>query len=241
MSAITLETQGKVAVLTMNYKKENRFNPEFMAELMEVLDKVEADSAVGSLVVTGGDPKFWCNGIDLEYLMGQLPNITKVIPEYMGALNRLYRRICLFPKPTVAAINGHVFAGGVFLACHMDFRFMREDKGWMCLPEVDINIPLLPAMLAIAQAVVSPQGFREMYYTGRRFGGPEALQIGFADRVYKGDELLPKTIEFAAEMAKKKTALYAEMKRRLRAPVAEIIDKVDPAYYLAALKFAMPG
>jgi Delta3-Delta2-enoyl-CoA isomerase len=241
MTAVTLENQGRVAVLTMNHKKENRFHPEFLAELLEALDRVEADSSVGALVFTGGDPKFWCNGLDLEYLMSQLPNLKQVIPEYMGSVNRLYRRVCIFPKPTVAAINGHVFAGGAFLACYMDFRFMREERGWLCLPEVDINIPLLPAMSAITQAVVSAQGFRELYYTGRRFTGPEAQQIGFADRVVPGDALLAKSVEFAAELAKKRTALYAEMKRRLRAPIVEILDQVDPGYFLGALAFAMPG
>jgi Delta3-Delta2-enoyl-CoA isomerase len=240
MSFIALETQGKVAVLTMN-NKENRFNPEFMREFLEVLDKVDGDKSVGALVVTGGDPKFWCNGIDLEYLMSQFANIKKVIPEYMAQLNSLYRRMCIFPKPTIAAINGHVFAGGVFLACHMDFRFMREDKGWLCLPEVDINIPLLPAMIAITQSTVTPRGFREMYYTGRRFPGPEAYEIGFADKLFPGDTLLPKAIEFAAEMAKKRTALYADMKQRVRQPIVDLLDKVDPEFFLGALKFAMPG
>jgi enoyl-CoA hydratase/carnithine racemase len=212
-----------------------------MTELLETLDRVEADASAGALVVTGGDPKFWCNGIDLEYLMSQLPQITKVIPEYMTQLNRLYKRFCIFPKPTIAAINGHVFAGGAFLACYLDFRFMREDRGWLCLPEVDINIPLLPAMSAITQATVTPQGFRELYYTGRRFTAPEAQQIGFADRIFPGDVLLAKAVEFGQELAKKRTALYAEMKLRYRAPIVELLDKVDPEYFLGALKFAMPG
>jgi enoyl-CoA hydratase len=241
MSFITLETQGKVAVLSMNHNKENRFHPDFMRELLGVLDRVEADTAVGALVVTGGDPKFWCNGIDLEYLMSQLPNIRKVIPEYMAQLNSVYRRVCVFPKPTIAAINGHVFAGGAFLACYMDFRLMREDRGWLCLPEVDINIPLLPAMMAITQSVVTAQGFRELYFTGRRFTGPEAREIGFADQLFPADALLPKAVELAAELAKKKTALYAEMKRQYRQPIVDILDKVDPEYFLGALRFAMPG
>jgi Delta3-Delta2-enoyl-CoA isomerase len=241
MSAITLARQDRVAVLTMNHNKENRFHPDFLAEFLGVLDAIEADKDVGALVVTGGDPKFWCNGIDLEYLMSQMANIRKVIPEYMTLLNKLYRRVCIFPKPTIAAINGHVFAGGAFLACYMDFRFMREERGWLCLPEVDINIPLLPAMSAITQAVVTAQGFRELYYTGRRFTGPEAQAIGFADRVFPGEVLVPKAVEFGQELAKKKTALYAEMKLRLRQPVVDILDKVDPDYFMGAFKFAMPG
>ena len=78
----------------------------------------------------------------------------------------------------MAALNGHTFAAGLFMAAHMDFRFMREDRGWVCMPEIDINIPLLPGMIAICQAVMTPKGFRRLYYTGARFTGPEAMDLG---------------------------------------------------------------
>ena len=239
MGFIDVEIQERVATLTMN-RGENRFHPEFLAEMMEVLDALEADSAAGALVVTGGDPKFFCNGLDLEWLMahaGDLPAVT----DYLRQVNAMFRRWTLYPKPTVAALNGHTFAAGMFMAAHMDFRFMREDRGWVCLPEVDIDIPLLPGMIAICQAVMPPQGFRRMYYTGERFGGPQARELGYVDGIFGADELLPACQEFAAGLAKKKTQTYAEMKRRIRQEVARVLDEDDPPLFLPTLACAMPG
>lgn len=241
MQYVKLEVLEKerVGVLTMNYKKENRFHPDFIAELKETLDAVEENAAAGALVVTGGDPKFFCNGLDLEWMMLNIGD-TAAILGYLKKINELYKRFTIFPKPVVAALNGHTFAGGMFLAAHMDFRFMREDRGWVCLPEVDINIPLLPGMIAICQAVMPPEGFRKMYYTGKRFTAPEAMALGYVDAVHPLDELLPKSIEFASELAKKKTATYAEMKRRIRAGIARTLDEVDPEYFAKTLSFSMP-
>jgi Delta3-Delta2-enoyl-CoA isomerase len=242
MKYMSLEVREKerVGVLVMNYNRENRFNPEMIAEMMETLDAVEKDAAIGALVVTGGDPKFFCNGLDLEWIMMNVGKPASVV-DYLQKTNDMFKKVTLFPKPVVAALNGHTFAGGMFLAAHMDFRFMREDRGWVCLPEVEINIPLLPGMIAICQAVMPPEGFRKLYYTGKRFTGPEAMALGYVDAVYSADDLLPKSIEFAADLAKKKTATYAEMKRRIRAEVARILDEVDPGCFAKTLDFSMPS
>ena len=230
----------RVAVVTMNYKNENRFHPDFMAELMAALDEFETDDTVGALVFTGAHEKFFSNGLDLEYLMMNFSKPDTVV-KYLETVNGLFKRTCLFPKPMIAALNGHTFAAGFFLSAHMDFRFMREDRGWCCLPEVDINIPLLPGMIAVCQAVMPPQSFRQFYYTGRRVTGPEAKEMGFVDEVFSAEDLLPKSIEFAAGMAKKKTRTFAEMKRRIRQPVADILDNEDPPLFMETFKFSMPG
>jgi Delta3-Delta2-enoyl-CoA isomerase len=238
MANITLETKDRVGVMTMNYKKENRFNPEFLSEMRETLDAVENDKGIGALVVTGGDPKFFSNGLDIEWMMAHAAD-RPVIIDYLKSVNQMFKRWCVFPKPTIAACNGHVFAGGLFMAAHMDFRFMREDRGWICLPEVDINIPLLPGMIAICQAVMTASGFHAVYYTGKRFTGPEAVKFGFIDNVFPDEELLPRSIALAAELAKKKTATYAEMKRRIRCDIARILDEVDPQHFEKTLAFVM--
>lgn len=241
MEFITLEkrSEERVAIMTMNYKAENRFNPDFLAEMMQTLDDVEVEDEIGALVVTGADPKFFSNGLDLEHIMSLISE-PESIAGYLTQVNAMFKRWTLFPKPTVAALNGHTFAAGLFMAAHMDFRFMRAERGWVCLPEVDINIPLLPGMIAICQAVMPPQGFRQLYYTGKRFTGPEAVGLGFAEAVYPLDDLLPECVAFAADLAKKKTRTYAEMKRRIRADVAHLLDEVDPQHFMATLSFSMP-
>jgi enoyl-CoA hydratase len=228
----------RVMVVTMNYEKENRFHPDFISEVMETIDAAEKDKDVGALVITGGDPKFFSNGLDLNWLMAHAAEPAAILA-YLGSVNAVYKRFCLYPKPVVGALNGHTFAGAVFLAGYFDFRFMREDRGWICLPEVDINIPLLPGMIAVTQANTTAAGFRELYYTGRRFTGPEAVQIGYVDKVFPEAELLPKSIEFAAMLAKKKVSTYAEMKRRIRAHIARILDEEDPKVFAETLAHSM--
>ena len=239
MASIDVEIRDRVAIVTMD-QGENRFHPDFVTEMMETLDALEADDGVGALVVTGGDPKFFSNGLDLQWLMAHAADL-EAVTGYLRLVNTMFRRWTLYPKPTVAALNGHTFAAGMFMAAHMDFRFMREDRGWVCLPEVDINIPLLPGMIAICQAVMPPQGFRRMYYTGERFGGPQAMELGYVDRVFGADELLPASVEFAAGLSRKTTRTYAEMKGRIRAEVVRVLDEEDPPLFLKTLACAMPA
>jgi Delta3-Delta2-enoyl-CoA isomerase len=238
-ASFEVREKERVGILTMNFKKENRLNPGLVAEILETLDAVEADKGIGALVVTGADPKFFCNGLDLEWIMTHMSDPAAIVG-YLKQVNGMFKRLTLYPKPLVAALNGHTFGAGMFTAAHMDFRVMREDRGWVCLPEIDINIPLLPGMIAICEAIMPPQGFRMMYYTGKRVTGPEALQMSFADIVCSGEELIPQSVAFAAELAKKKTKTYAEMKRRIRGEVARILDEVDPDYFIGTLKFSMP-
>jgi enoyl-CoA hydratase len=237
MEMIRLEKQDGVGIMTMDHESENRFHPEFVKAMMERLDEAEKDPEARAIVVTGGDPKFFSNGLDLEWLVAHGDNMDEVLG-YLKLVNDMFKRWTLYPKPTVAALNGHTFAAGLFMAAHIDFRFMREDRGWICLPEVDINIPLLPGMIAICQATMSTEGFRKLYYTGARLTGPEAVEIGFVERVYPLEALLPACVEFASMLGKKKTATYAKMKQCIREEVARILDEVDPNHFAETISFS---
>ena len=227
---IRMDREGSVGIMTMDYKSDNRFNPDFVRAMMAELDKAEKDPEIGALVITGGDPKFFSNGLDLDWLMANEGDMDTVLG-YLGLVNSMLKRWTLYPKPTVAALNGHTFAAGLFMAAHMDFRLMREDRGWICLPEVDINIPLLPGMIAICQATMRPDGFRKLYYTGTRMTGPEAVEIGFVESIHSLDDLLPASVEFASMLAQKKTATYAKMKQCVRQEIARILEDVDPLHF----------
>ena len=80
--------------------------------------------------------------------------------------------------PTIAALQGHTFAAGALLALANDVRIMREDRGFFCLPEVDISIPFAPGMSALIQSKLSPDTAQEAMLTGRRYGGVDALEAG---------------------------------------------------------------
>ncbi len=76
-----------------------------------------------------------------------------------------------FPRPTVAALNGHAFAGGGMLALAHDFSVMRADRGYFCLPEADIGIPFTAPMTALIASRIPQPALHEACTTGRRYQG----------------------------------------------------------------------
>ena len=96
----------------------------------------------------------------------------------LESVHALYARLLGFAAPTVAAVQGHAFAGGAMLALAHDIRVMRADRGWFCLPEVDINIPFTPGMSALITARLPVNAAHEAMTTGRRYTAPEALGAG---------------------------------------------------------------
>ena len=71
--------------------------------------------------------------------------------------------------PTVALINGHAFAGGFMIAMHHDYRIMNPHKGYLCLNELELGIPLNPPMSSVFRQKVSPQTYRRMVLEAHKF------------------------------------------------------------------------
>jgi enoyl-CoA hydratase/carnithine racemase len=169
----TLEYQDTIAVLTLG-DDENRFSPDVLDALNAQLDDV-TDNA--QALVTTGTGKFYSNGLDLDWLGANGDRLNW----YVGRVQELLNRILTFPRPTVAAVNGHAFGAGAMLAVAHDYRIMRDDRGYFCFPEVDIHIPFTPGMAALIQAKLPPQTAVTAMTTGHRYGGPEALTAALVD------------------------------------------------------------
>lgn len=217
-----IERSDQVAVITMQ-RTENRFNPDHLGELEDALDQVAAMEGHPAAVLTGED-KFFSNGLDLEWMGTVEPADAK---EMVERTMRLFARILTSPFGVVAAVNGHCFAGGAMMALACDARVMREDRGFFCLPEVDINMVFLPGMSALVAGRLTPAAAHEAMLTGARFGGPEAAAIGIVDAVAPADEVVGAAVERAARLAGKvpetvsgiKQGLYADTVRKLHLPI----------------------
>jgi len=132
-----------------------------------------------------------------------------------------------FPMPTAAAINGHAFAAGAMLALAHDFRVMRSDRGFFCLPEVDINIPFAPGMTALIKSRLTPTVFRSLLLTGARIGGVEAREKGVVDEAVPADQVLPRAVATVAALANKSRQTYAAIKRGMYAQALDVLEKGD--------------
>jgi enoyl-CoA hydratase/carnithine racemase len=226
MAAVEYELDEKVAVLTMN-EGENRFNPSFLSSFMETLDEIEKETDANALVVTSSHEKIFCNGIDLDWL---LPFIQKgdrdTAVSFFYTMNRLFKRILLYPMPAIAAISGHAFAGGAIMSCAFDFRFMRSDRGFFCFPEVDLGIPFLPSMLALITKAIPQYKVEELHYTGKRVTAEECEAHHIITKACHIDDLMNEAVSFAKGLNKRRE-IIAEMKKRMYKDIVHAFDVDD--------------
>lgn len=207
---IELERQGDVFVLRMR-AGENRFGPDFLKEFGGVLDEVEGAGAPSALVTTG-EGKFYSNGLDLAWMGG--PGKAEA-GALMAEVLRTFARVLTFPAYTVAALNGHAFAAGGMLSLAHDARVMRADRGYFCLPEVDLGLPLHPGMTALIQARLPGPVAHEAIVSGARYGGEAARAAGIVNATASEDQVLAQAVERAQTLAAKAGPVMQRLKRDL--------------------------
>lgn len=207
---------GKVRILTMR-SGPNVFNPDFLAALHSALDRVEDDPDAAALVTVGED-RYFCNGFDLGYLgsAGQA--------EVLGFVERtceLLGRVLTLPLPTVAAVNGHAFGVGAILALAHDQRVMNEDRGWLCLPEIELGLRLHPFLQELVVAKVGRAPAAEAILSGARHGGPGAVRAGLVHESCPAGELVDAAVRRLQGRLGYGRRITADLKRDLFAPVLE--------------------
>ncbi|CAG8492886.1 13658_t:CDS:2 [Acaulospora morrowiae] len=211
---VTLVHQSPLFLLTMK-AGENRFNTNFVNALLSALDSIEqireTEDGQPAALITRGEGKFFSNGLDLEHALS--------VPGFFDNYYlKLLVRMLTFPIPTVAALNGHAFAGGCMFALAHDYRVMRSDRGYICMNEVDIPSPLHPGMAAIVRVKTVPKTYRNCVLQGYRFNGQEALDQQLVDVIAKGEEeVLIKAKELGKKWSGKAKAgvIYGLLKREM--------------------------
>jgi enoyl-CoA hydratase/carnithine racemase len=225
MPSIDWKVDQNIAIITMN-RGENRFNIAFCNEMLAALDAIEKIKEVSALVVTASDAKIWSNGMDLDWLV---PAITKKDPDvevFFPLQDKLMKRMLFYPMITVAAISGHAFASGAIFACCFDFRFMRSDRGFLCFPEVDLNIPFLPYMTALIKKILPMYLVEEGELTGKRFTAAELEKCHAIRKACTMDELMKDATTFAKGLNKGRWIIN-EMKQVLHKELGYLMDHAD--------------
>jgi enoyl-CoA hydratase/carnithine racemase len=145
---------------------------------------------------------------------------------FFYTMMKLFKRILLYPMHTIAAISGHVFAGGAIMSCAFDFRFMRVDRGFFSFPEVDLGIPFLPGMIAIIKKAIPMYKFEEMQYSGKRATAEECEAHHIIMKACHMDDLMNEALSFAKALNKRREVI-AEMKKRMYKDIVHTIDVKD--------------
>jgi enoyl-CoA hydratase/carnithine racemase len=213
----SLDRDGEVFLLDLG-DDENRFSPDWVRAVTAHLDEVVAADGPRALVTRAGG-KFWSNGLDLAW-MGDHPD---EVGPFVDEVHALLARVLSLPVPAVAACQGHVFAAGAMLALAHDARVMRADRGFFCLPEVDISIPFTPGMAALIQARLAPQTAHEAMTTGHRYGGLDAAAAAIADEAVSEERVLAAAVERARPLAGKAGTTLAAIKEQMYAPALALL------------------
>jgi enoyl-CoA hydratase/carnithine racemase len=149
--------------------------------------------------------------------------------EVLAGVHSLLARLLAFPAATVAAVNGHAYAGGAMLALACDLRVMRADRGFLCLPEVDLGLPFTVGMTALLRAKMTPTTATAAMVFGARYSASDAVEAGLVHAAVDETKVLATAVQRAGALAGKNPAAMRTIKERLYAePMAALRAEAGP-------------
>ncbi len=230
MKIVHWEKQNEIAVITM-CNGANRQNLVFAEQMNSCLDQILEDKTLFSIVLTSSDEKNFSQGVDVEWLSQKfIEQDFDSVKNFMYGMNNVFKRFLLMPLPVIAAINGHAYGNGSILSCACDFRFMTKDKGFFCFPEVDVNIPFLPGMIAFVRKAIPEYLFNDMLLSGRRLTATELeLNNVIIHASNNREELLEEAMAYAGTYRKQRP-IFGELKKRKHKEIIQIIEQEDPEF-----------
>ncbi|MDA7425556.1 enoyl-CoA hydratase/isomerase family protein [Thalassococcus lentus] len=197
MSTISLSHKGAIAVLTVtNEAKLNALTTAMLVSLDDHLTQIDRSANTRAVIVTGAGAKAFCCGADIAEWGALSP--AEFARDWVRNGHRIFDRLARLSKPTIGALNGHAFGGGLELAAACDIRVMTPDAT-LALPEAKVGI--VPGwsgtqrlMRLLPEAVA-----KEMALFGRRISAERAMSIGFAADV--AQDVLGVAIQIASDLA----------------------------------------
>jgi enoyl-CoA hydratase len=222
---IEIQERGNIGILFMRHGKVNALDVEFCETLLKQLDEL-AKSSLRAIVITG-QGRIFSAGVDLlRVLDGGPPYIRRFLPLLIESFEKLF----CFPKPVVAAINGHAIAGGCVLACATDHRIMAMESGKIGTPELLVGVPFPTCALEIMRLAAAPPLFHALIHGGAMLSSDEANRAGLVDATFEPDKLLDESLRVAEVFAAIPGELYAITKRQIRDPVTTRIREGANAF-----------
>ena len=203
-----------VFLLTMNTDK---FTDELLVQLNTHLDTIEATTGPAALITTSSIPKIYSKGVDFPVF----DRSDRGLRDFIKAYTKMLGRLTTVGFPTIAAINGHCFAGGALFAMAHDFRIMREDYGIFCLPEVEIGSTLVPTQVRTCDSKIPYPAMRRLIAFGEKMFPQTALKLKILDKIVPEGDLVRHCIGLGKALSTKavhraalkeiKTVLYREV------------------------------
>jgi len=205
------EIVDSVAIVKMNRPPVNGLDFEFLSGMSEISSELNQRDDIRAILWTSNLKPFG-GGMDLA-MAAKMDKFTW--NNYCIRLHKSFMDFENILKPVVGVISGAAVAGGALVALSCDFRFMGEKRAYFSLPEVDLGICLLVSSTTRLPHIIGRAKAIDWLFTGRRINADEALEMGLANKVFKDEELLEKSFEFAQSLAAKGRHVMAAAKKAM--------------------------
>jgi len=208
---IELSHRSDVAVVKLVHGKANALDVELCEAIATQFEALRHESS--KAVVLTGQGRMFSAGVDLLRLgAGGATYVRRFLP----ALHRLYDAVFFYPKPVVAAVNGHAIAGGCVLACCADRRIAARDAGRIGVTELLVGVPFPALAFEVMRLATPPAFFAEMILSGATYPPEVAVARRMVDELAEPSDLLDHAIAAAQTLAALSPVAFAATKQQLR-------------------------
>ena len=219
MEFLSVSKEDGLATVTISRGKVNALSEPLIEEFDRCLAIIETDPAVKGIILRG-DGSFFSFGFDVpEFLSYSKSEFTRFITKFIDLCTRIY----LFPKPVVAALNGHTVAGGCVLALPCDYRIMVKGKARIGLNEITFGAPMFTSCVEMLRSLAGDRNAERILLLGSLYPADEARTLGLVDEAVDEADLAERAQKIARQFTEKDSEPFRIVKWLIRKPVAERI------------------
>jgi enoyl-CoA hydratase/carnithine racemase len=230
---ITLAREETYTVITLNRPPANAISEQLITEVNAALNAVQSDDSVRAVILTGAGDKIFCGGADLGSAFS-----GGDVEQFIRFGNSVMRRIERFPKPVIAALNGHAMGGGmeIAMACHL--RLMKESAR---MGQTESNLGIIPGYGGTQRLprLIGRTKALEFLLLGTQIPAAECLTLGLVNRLSKDGETLNDAKALARQLGKRAplatAAIIRAVDEGLEVPMAKSID-IELEQFLPTLR-----
>jgi len=226
--------QAGVATIRIDDGKRNALSPQVLREIREAFDRAEADHAI--VILTGRESVFSA-GFDLKVMKRGGADALRML----HAGYSLPARVLAYPRPVIAACNGHVLAMGIFLMLSADYVIGSRGDFRICANEVAIGLTMPRVAAAMLRHRLSPAAFQRAVTLSESFDPGSALEAGFFDKLVDPADLAPVAQSCAARFKELDPLAHTASKRGIRASLIRRLRLSVPRDLLSAALMGLRG
>jgi Delta3-Delta2-enoyl-CoA isomerase len=223
MDVARLSTNGNIAQVLLKRGKVNAINEQLVDEIAGCLSRAAADPEIRAVILTG-EGSFFSFGFDIPEFLGYS---RESFSSFLKRFTSLYAYMFTYPKPLVAALNGHAVAGGCMIALACDYRIMVSGKARISLNEITFGSTVFAGSVEMLQFVIGAKNAQAVLHDGAMYSAETASQLGMIDQISCNDKLMDDARDVAKRLAAKDAAAYRSIKDLLRAAVADDMAKKE--------------